>query len=380
MPQVSVIIPTYNCARYLPEALDSVLAQTYLDFEIIVVDDGSTDNTQEVLAPYGDQIRVIRQANAGRGAARNAGILAARGEYIAFLDADDLWLPQKLEKQLALFETRPEIAWVYSDYAEFGDSRATQTSFFDRRGLRPPPEGQILLHVLADLSITWTGTVVARRTCFERVGLFDVSFPVVQDGDMWTRLASEFEVACADEVLALYRRHPTQVTSGRNALLFDYHVWRVFRKFLRSEWPHLTARQRNELARPVHAKMALCAYRLGRGAHARGDWWGSSRWLGRAVLASLRNRLGDAELTSWYVGQLLDTMLPSPAMRFARYWKRRVACVLTGSTYARVAPRLEAMPRDDLAVARGAVTDRVRGSRVRAASESDHRLWTDRDD
>jgi glycosyltransferase involved in cell wall biosynthesis len=379
VPKVSVIIPTYNCARYLPEAIDSALAQTYRDFEIIVVDDGSTDNTQEVLARYGDQIRVIRQSNQGRGAARNTGILAARGEYIAFLDADDLWVPQKLERQVPLFDERPEIGWACSDAVNFTGSELSLQSRFQTLGLRPFPEARVL-NVLVPACAIYSITVVVRASCFAESGLFDVSLPVAQDYDMWLRLATRFPIGCVNEVLALHRRHPAQVTSGRNAVLFDYHVWRVFRKFLQSEWPHLAVGQRNELARPVYAKMALCAYRLGRAAHARGDWWGSSRWLGRAVLASLRNRTGDAELTSWYVGQLLDTMLPSPAMRFARHWKRRVACLASGSTCASVAARPGAVRRDCLAVVWGTVTDRLRGSPVKALSGSDPCVSTGRDD
>ena len=101
MPKVSVIIPTYNRSLSVREAIESVLAQTYRDFELIVVDDGSADNTPSVLGSFGERIRGIRQANAGVSAARNAGIRAAKGEWVAFLDSDDLWVPQKLERQMA---------------------------------------------------------------------------------------------------------------------------------------------------------------------------------------------------------------------------------------------------------------------------------------
>src|SRR5437773_3781756 len=110
---VSVVIPTYNYARYLPEAIDSALAQTHAPLEVIVVDDGSTDDTPRVLAVYGDRIRVIRQANRGPGAARNTGIAAARGEYVGFLDADDVWLPRKLELQMARFEADQGLGLVH---------------------------------------------------------------------------------------------------------------------------------------------------------------------------------------------------------------------------------------------------------------------------
>ena len=112
---VSVVVPAYNYARYLPKAIDSALGQTHPPLEVIVVDDGSTDDTPRVLAAYADRIRVIRQANQGAGAARNAGIAAARGEYVAFLDSDDLWHPRKLELQLARFASDPETTAFISE-------------------------------------------------------------------------------------------------------------------------------------------------------------------------------------------------------------------------------------------------------------------------
>src|SRR3954470_1810603 len=111
---VSVIIPTYNYARYLPQAIDSALGQTHAPLEVIVVDDGSTDDTPRVLEAYASRIRVIRQANQGAGAARNAGIAAARGEYVAFLDSDDLWRRDKLELQLARFREEPDLGLVHA--------------------------------------------------------------------------------------------------------------------------------------------------------------------------------------------------------------------------------------------------------------------------
>src|SRR5437016_1233967 len=109
---VSAVIPAYNYARFVCRAVDSVLAQTYPHLECIVVDDGSTDNTLEVLAPYGDHIRVITQKNAGLSAARNTGVRNAGGEYVGFLDADDWWQPQKIAKQVALAEKRPELGAI----------------------------------------------------------------------------------------------------------------------------------------------------------------------------------------------------------------------------------------------------------------------------
>ena len=110
MKEISVVIPAYNHGRFLREAIDSVLAQTYAPLEIIVVDDGSTDDTEQIVRSYGDRVRYIRQQNAGVGAARNNGIANARGEYVAFLDSDDLWLPEKLAVQVEYMRRHPECA------------------------------------------------------------------------------------------------------------------------------------------------------------------------------------------------------------------------------------------------------------------------------
>jgi len=131
---ISVIIPAYNHARYLAEAIDSVLAQTYAPLEIIVVDDGSTDGTPAVAASYGDRIRYIRQENAGVGAARNNGIAAARGEYLAFLDSDDIWLPEKLEREIALFDADPQLGFVHCGVEKFDESGQTTISMTGAEG------------------------------------------------------------------------------------------------------------------------------------------------------------------------------------------------------------------------------------------------------
>ena len=325
-PMVSVVIPTYNCARYLPEAIDSVLAQTYRDFEIIVVDDGSTDNTPEVLARYGDQIRIIRQPDQGRSAARNAGILAARGEYIAFLDADDLWLPQKLEKQLALFAARAEIGWVYSDYRRLAELGSDTDTFFHRAGLRPPPEGRILPELLSGC-ITSTITVMARASCFRRVGLFDPSLTRAEDYDMWIRLATQFDAACVDEPLALYRQHSRQITSRTHPGIAEYHTWRVLGKFMREQYPNLPRDSRREAGPRARRRLAEYACAVAEAALSRGDRRAAGRWFLMAARAALGTSVYSAELAVWSLGRLLDLCVPGPVMRSVRLMKRSAARV-----------------------------------------------------
>jgi len=197
MPRVSVVIPTYESEKTLARAIDSVLAQTYRDFETIVVDDGSTDGTDEVLNSYGERIRVIRQDNRGTSAARNTGILAARGKYVAFLDSDDFWMPNKLELQLKLLEKNPEVGIVFSDTIYLFGTR--QARYFD---FRKPRAG----HVYADLFIdNFVGitTAIVRRECFKVAGMFDESLSTSEDHDMCLRIARSFKVDFVDEPLAV---------------------------------------------------------------------------------------------------------------------------------------------------------------------------------
>jgi GT2 family glycosyltransferase len=321
-PQVSVIIPTYNCARYLPEAIDSVLAQTYRDFEIIVVDDGSTDDTPDVLARYGEAILVIRQPNQGRGAARNAGILAARGQYIAFLDADDLWLPEKLEKQVALLRARAGAGWVYSDHALLDANGGRGEGFLRLYGIRPAPDGGRMLPALLKACVAQTGTVVVRAECFRKVGLFDVSFRRSQDYDMWIRLACHFETACVDEVLALYRQHAGQELSRPRPGFVEHYHWRVLDKFMRQYRPQLPLSLRRKSGLAAREALAWFALRAGQAAVMRRSWLAAVRWHGRACSVLLGDRGSCVRLLPWVLGQALDGVLPATAMRALRRVKR----------------------------------------------------------
>ncbi len=205
LPLVSVIIPTYNRREYVQEAIDSVLAQTYRDFEIIVIDDGSTDGTGEALtARYGDQIRYIWQKNAGESAARNLGIDIARGQYVAFLDSDDLWLPNKLVKQIVVLRQNSQVGLVYSYVYQI-----------DREGRRLPgaPLGESTADVqpvfenLVQSCIFAPGTVVARKDCLQQVEGFDLTIQYGEDWDLWLRLSLVTEFSAVREPLAEIRVH-----------------------------------------------------------------------------------------------------------------------------------------------------------------------------
>jgi glycosyltransferase involved in cell wall biosynthesis len=198
-PRVSVIIPTYNRARIIEEAVDSVLAQDYKDFELIVVNDGSTDNTSEVLAPYGDDVHVLSQENKGVSAARNRGITEASGKLIAFLDSDDLWLPQKLSMQVEFFDQRP-------------DALICQTEeVWVRNGIRvnpkqrhKKPSGMIFKPSLK-LCLVSPSAVMIRRDLLDRAGGFDETLPACEDYDLWLRISCRFPVFLIETPLIVKR-------------------------------------------------------------------------------------------------------------------------------------------------------------------------------
>lgn len=187
-PSVTVVIPTYNLALLLPGAIASVRAQQWPNLEIIVVDDGSTDDTESVLhALAGDgDLRWLRQENAGAAAARNRGIVEAKGEWVAFLDADDFWLPGKLAAQFSELEIRPDAVFSYTDVTL--RSATGQESDLECGNADRP-----LLTQLLGGNLFATPTVLVRRDCLLEVGLFDARLRTGEDWDMWMRLAAHFE-------------------------------------------------------------------------------------------------------------------------------------------------------------------------------------------
>jgi glycosyltransferase involved in cell wall biosynthesis len=199
---VSVVIPAYNYGHFVAEAVDSALAQTYANREVIVVDDGSTDDTRKRLAAYGDRVRYLYQENRGLAAARNAGIRAARGEYVALLDADDVWHPQKLELQMAYLAAHPEVGLLG---AERTKERPPRWPAVDRAaGLAARV---VTLEQLVVCSRFGPSSVVIARRCFEAVGHFDPALRSVEDRHMWVRIALRFAVHKLDSVLWWYRVH-----------------------------------------------------------------------------------------------------------------------------------------------------------------------------
>ena len=221
MPTVSVIIHTYNNEKFIAETVASVLNQTYKDYEIIVVDDGSVDGTRDVLMPYMQKIRYHYKENGGIASAKNAGIGLSQAEFVAFLDHDDLWVPDKLQLQMEHFNENPQIGLVYAKY----------TSFRDGEELRTKPEkgysGWIFKELLAK-SFIQTSTVVVKRECLDAVGPYDETFSLGDEYDMFLRIARKFQCGFVDKGLTRYRVHDTNASN--NDFLFDNENLGVYKK------------------------------------------------------------------------------------------------------------------------------------------------------
>ncbi len=225
-PTVSVITATYNYGRYLGGAIESVLAQTFSDWEMIVVDDGSTDDTSEVIRPYLDDSRIQyhHTENCGQPAAENTGIRLSRGHFIAFIDADDLWLPKKLETQLPMFGIKPEIGVVYTRRLTI-NPEGTLIPMAKRQLFR----GKILKQLFRNNFVTFSSSVV-RRTVFDDVGLFDEECRHASDYELWLRVAMRYEFDYVDVPLVKYRTGHANLTSRGDVQLLT--ALRIMDRFL----------------------------------------------------------------------------------------------------------------------------------------------------
>jgi glycosyltransferase involved in cell wall biosynthesis len=227
-PQISVVIPSYNSAAYLPDAIDSALNQTMPPLEVIVVNDGSTDETPQILDRYRGRIVSITQENRGLSGARNRGIMAASGDLIAFLDADDFWLPEKLEKQLACLAEHPRAGLVHTGafwWNQDTGQRTPQRS--DRRG-------RCCKEFFFYNGVT-VSTVLVKKECLAKVGCFDETIrrPTTQDYDLWFRIARYYELAYVDEPVVLYRVHASNASKQALSMMEDGLF--VVRKALRAD-------------------------------------------------------------------------------------------------------------------------------------------------
>lgn len=214
MSRVSTLIPVYNGELFIREAVDSALAQTHQDHEVIVIDDGSTDSTPAILENYGEKIKVLRQENGGHVNARNNGAKIATGDWIAFLDADDAWASEKLEKQLNLVDE--SIGLVYTDRQNFGETDRVKGRGSDSYKLW---EGDLFEPLLLHGNFVTVASVMIRRDWYDRLNGFDEVLRVVEDWDMWLRFSAAGGLAkVAREPLTFYRWHLNSMSNDQNKM------------------------------------------------------------------------------------------------------------------------------------------------------------------
>jgi glycosyltransferase involved in cell wall biosynthesis len=221
-PLVSVIVPVYNGARYLCHALDSALGQTDQDLQVIVVDDGSTDDSSEVIASYGSRLIALHQPNAGVAHARNAGLGAADGELIAFLDQDDWWLPAKIAAQVERFLADPQLGLVHTGIRQYSDAAATFVDPVYDTSKSASLQGNCYDRLVLGNSI-FNSSVMIRKTVLDEAGQFDpaIAGNTVQDYDLWLRIARCSPLGFIPDELTVLRLHGAQGTWNRQAMLAD---------------------------------------------------------------------------------------------------------------------------------------------------------------
>ena len=247
-PLVSVVIPSYNRAQYIAETIESVLAQTYNNIEVVVIDDGSKDNTREVVEPYSPRVRYVWQENSERGASRNHGLRLSKGEFLAFLDSDDLWLPNKLEEELRIFGEMPNVGVVYSD-ADLVDSEGRFLKTIMRNGY----SGAVTDKLLRDNFVTLSAHLI-RRSLAVQVGGFreERELSGSEDWEFWIRLSCVTEFAYLRKVTTKIRTHPANTMSDAGAMSRSMgNALKVVK-----EQDYLSARQKAGLHK-MRAKISL---------------------------------------------------------------------------------------------------------------------------
>lgn len=257
-PLVSAIIPVYNGEAFVAEAISSVLEQTYPAVECLVIDDGSTDNTAAVIREFGDRVRYIHKPNGGVASARNLGAASARGRYIAFLDADDIWLPFKLERQMKLLVSRPDLGLTYSGVTMVDEK-------LRKLGEVMPPAPDVALRnsLLLELPVMMISmTAVLPLEAFRAVNGFDERLSTSADTYFACRLAREFPVECIEEPLALYRQHGAQMHLNARAMEHDM-LFILEEMFEKGGLPDELMKLRSRAYANLHMTLAAAAFHSG---------------------------------------------------------------------------------------------------------------------
>ncbi|MEW6264116.1 MAG: glycosyltransferase [Thermodesulfobacteriota bacterium] len=277
MPLVSVIIPTFNRAKLVVRAVASVLGQTFSDFELIVVDDGSTDGTDRALERFAGRIVYLFQEHAGVSAARNRGLAEATGSLIAFLDSDDYWQPEKLARQVRFFTDHPEALICQTEEVWYRQGRRVNPGQRHRK-----PSGDVFLPSLR-LCLVSPSAVMMRRSLFDRVGVFDEDLPACEDYDLWLRVSARYPVHLLSEALVIKTGgHPDQLSRTVPAL--DRYRIQALRKIIAS------GRLTSEQGRAAGAELAYKARIFGQGCLKRGRLEEGRKYLKMADEHSPRRR------------------------------------------------------------------------------------------
>jgi glycosyltransferase involved in cell wall biosynthesis len=296
-PRVSVVIPTFNRAARIVEAVESIRAQSYRDFEIIVVDDGSTDETPRIVPDrfgFDPRVRYARRANGGPAAARNDGIRQARGDLIAFLDSDDLWDPEKLRIQVEQLDRNPEAGLSFCDALTEGGRPGAGTRFQSKRF-----RGDTSMRGIVEWNFPMcTPSVVVRRTVLDAVGTFDESFACNEDWDLWIRIVARYPVVYVDRPLMTIRRGADNLSRTRvlEKWRSGLRLWERHRGLLlRSGCP---PRLLNRKLGHAHKKVAQGCHAIGSYREARTHylrWWLCRPWQVRGLLwwVALAGHRGD---------------------------------------------------------------------------------------
>ena len=261
-PLVSVVIPAYNAAQYVSEAIESALAQTYQNQEIIIVDDGSNDNTFELVSnKFGEKVTLLKQKNAGPSSARNRGIMTSRGEYIAFLDADDLWLANKISEQVGLMEKYLDVGMVFGNAVTLKDGKKSEKSHFEEEGLDEEYFGDRIYYKeafkkLFKKNIIMTQTVMMRSSILEKSGGFDTDFHFAEDFLLWLNIARVTKIAYQPQVVAFRRKHANNLTNDPKKPIFNRP--RLYQKLMETHGDSLP-----KAGIDIYSKMAKAWFQLG---------------------------------------------------------------------------------------------------------------------
>lgn len=293
-PLVSVVIPNYNYARYLRQAIDGVLGQTYTPIEIIVVDDGSRDESEKILRDYGERILWFRQKNQGVSAARNRGVSESRGDLIAFLDSDDVWKAEKVERQVRKFLAEPDLGLVHCGVEEFNDEGKVLRILSDGK------EGWVahdLLLFKCSVVLGGGSGLMVPKAVFDQVGGFDQRLSTSADWEFFYRVADRYRVGFVPEILVRYRFHDTNMHA--NVALMEHDTKIGYEKAFSRKTPELR-KIRRQCYGNFHLTLAGSYYQSGQKA--------------KFLLHSLR--------TVWYSPRNAGYLLSAP-FRWLERWNRR---------------------------------------------------------